>query len=182
MKDKAIVVVDLEATCWQPGHQPPGQNQEILEIGVAILHPTGEIELQTDEERLLVKPQVSQVSKYCTELTGITPEMVNGAYGFGTVQGQFEARYDVSNRTWASWGDWDRVMWLNNCRFFTSNYPFTGAHINVKDDFATKRGKRRSVGMEKALKDIKMPLEGTHHQGNDDAYNIAKLLRWVLEW
>ncbi len=182
MNNKAIVVVDLEATCWQPGHQPPGQNQEIIEIGVAVLHPTGEIERQTDEERLLVNPQFSKISKYCTELTGITQEMVNGAPGFGTVLGQFEIRYDVENRTWASWGAWDQGMFEKNCNFFRAIYPFTGSYINAKDEFAVKRGKRRGMGMARALKEIKIPLEGTHHKGNDDAYNIAKLLRWVLEW
>jgi len=29
-----------------------------------------------------------------------------------------------------------------------------------------------------ALLDI--PLEGTHHRGVDDANNIAKILRWIL--
>jgi len=32
------------------------------------------------------------------------------------------------------------------------------------------------VGMEKALQLLNLPLEGTHHRGVDDAWNIAGIL------
>ena len=179
MKKEPIVVVDLEATCWKEGHQPVGQQQEIIEIGVAILHPSGEIVRQKDEERLLVNPGKSRISKYCTELTGITQTQVNGRLGFGTVLGQFEAHWLTPGCTWASWGSWDTRMFEINCGFYGATYPFTGNYINVKDEFAVAR---RGVGMGRALKELRMPLEGKHHQGNDDAYNIAKILRWILKW
>jgi len=35
--------------------------------------------------------------------------------------------------------------------------------------------------MSGALEMLNMPLEGTHHRGVDDAKNIAKILRWILE-
>lgn len=31
-----IVVVDIEATCWEDG-PPPGQTNDIIEVGVALL-------------------------------------------------------------------------------------------------------------------------------------------------
>jgi inhibitor of KinA sporulation pathway (predicted exonuclease) len=33
-----ILVIDLEATCWQ-GDPPPGETSEIIEIGNAVLKP-----------------------------------------------------------------------------------------------------------------------------------------------
>ena len=37
-----IIVIDLEATCWE-GDPPPGQESEIIEIGLCILDvATGE--------------------------------------------------------------------------------------------------------------------------------------------
>ena len=35
--------------------------------------------------------------------------------------------------------------------------------------------------MAKALRMANIELEGTHHRGKDDAYNIAKILRKMLE-
>jgi inhibitor of KinA sporulation pathway (predicted exonuclease) len=68
-----ILVVDLEATCWN-GPIPEGMVNEIIEIGVCLLDVnTGEI---TDNRGIIVKPEHSVVSEFCTELTTITPELV----------------------------------------------------------------------------------------------------------
>ncbi len=180
MEDKTIIVVDIEATCWETEEErPQGTNSEIIEIGVAILHPDGTIDYQ--EEDMLVKPQMSSVSDFCTKLTSITQSMVNRHPGFGTVLGQFETRFDTKNRTWASWGDYDRTMFQNCCKTFGAQYPFPDSHINVKTEFAEKMGLEKGVGMPRALKMAKISLDGTHHRGKDDAYNIAKLLRFIRE-
>ena len=52
--------------------------------------------------------------------------------------------------------------------------------INVKTLFAITRSLRREVGMSKALQILGMPLEGTHHRGGDDAWNIAGILCDIL--
>lgn len=68
-----ILVVDIEATCWN-GPNPPGMKNDIIEIGICLLDiHTGDI---TDNRGIIVKPERSEVSEFCTELTTITPEMV----------------------------------------------------------------------------------------------------------
>jgi inhibitor of KinA sporulation pathway (predicted exonuclease) len=36
------------------------------------------------------------------------------------------------------------------------------------------------VGLDEALRLVGLPLEGTHHRGGDDAWNIAALLAAIL--
>jgi inhibitor of KinA sporulation pathway (predicted exonuclease) len=40
---------------------------------------------------------------------------------------------------------------------------------------------RHEVGMDAASQRIGLPLEGVHHQGDDDAWNIAALLISLLQ-
>ena len=65
-----IIVIDLEATCWE-GKPPPGEISEIIEIGICVLdQATGAI----DKNRgILIKPVHSAISPFCTQLTTITP-------------------------------------------------------------------------------------------------------------
>jgi inhibitor of KinA sporulation pathway (predicted exonuclease) len=55
-------------------------------------------------------------------------------------------------------------------------YPFSPKHINVKTLLAVALNWQREVGMARALQTLEIPLEGTHHRGGDDAWNIAKIL------
>jgi inhibitor of KinA sporulation pathway (predicted exonuclease) len=69
-----ILIIDLEATCWDD-RPPRGQESEIIEIGVCIMDAkTGKI---SQNEGILVKPQYSKVSPFCTELTSITQKMLD---------------------------------------------------------------------------------------------------------
>lgn len=69
-----IIIIDLEATCWQ-STVPAGQENEIIEIGLAVLDAkTGKI---TQNKGILIKPQRSSVSPFCTELTTITQDVLD---------------------------------------------------------------------------------------------------------
>lgn len=69
-----ILVVDIEATCWD-GPNPAGMENDIIEVGICLLDiHTGEI---TNNRGIIVKPERSVVSPFCTQLTTITPEMVD---------------------------------------------------------------------------------------------------------
>ncbi|MEN0056485.1 MAG: exonuclease domain-containing protein [Mucilaginibacter sp.] len=64
-----IIIVDLEATCWEPGGNYQKQQSEIIEIGICKLNmETGKI---TASEGILVKPIKSEISDFCTQLTSI---------------------------------------------------------------------------------------------------------------
>ena len=75
MKTTHIInIIDLEATCWK-GPVPEGQVNEIIEIGICQLDVnTGEI---SKNKGILIQPQRSEVSPFCTELTTITQELLD---------------------------------------------------------------------------------------------------------
>lgn len=175
-----IVVVDVEATCWKDS-PPLGEQNEIIEVGVCLLDTrTGEI---GQKRSLLVKPARSKVSEYCTKLTTITPEMVADGMLFAEACAILESEYNTKTRLWGSWGDYDRRMFESQCASFAVPYPFSTQHVNIKALFAEvhKRGSKvKQVGMLTALRTAKLNLQGTHHRGDDDAWNIARLLAYML--
>ena len=59
-------------------------------------------------------------------------------------------------------------------------YPFGPTHLNVKTLAAVVCGWSGEVGMSEALMQMGLTLEGTHHRGDADAWNIATILSRVL--
>ncbi|MEN5309768.1 3'-5' exonuclease [Chryseobacterium cucumeris] len=175
-----ILIVDLEATCWE-NRPPRGQESEIIEIGVCIMNAkTGKI---SKNEGILIKPQYSKVSAFCTELTTITQNMLDHeGIMLDDAFDILRAEYDSEELTWASYGNYDLNMLQNQARRFYIDYPMSDDHINVKTLFGEIHPTiRKSVGMNRALGELGMTLEGTHHRGVDDAKNIAKILHWCLK-
>lgn len=172
-----ILVIDIESTCWD-GPPPPGQENEIVEIGLATLDlGSGE---RIDRESLLVRPESSTVSAFCTELTTLTQEQVDGGISFAEACGWLVERYRSPQRTWASYGDYDRRQFVRQCDSRRIPYPFGPTHLNVKNLLALALGLHREVGMAQAISLLDLSLEGTHHRGGDDAWNIAGILAVLL--
>ncbi len=172
-----ILVVDLEATCWE-GDPPTGESSEIIEIGLCILDvATGE---RSDTQGILIKPQRSTLSDYCQKLTTITPEMLADAPSFSEACGLLMGKYESSERTWASYGDYDRLKMVQQCEDWGVPFPFGRSHINVKNLFALQQGLKHEVGLQQATALLDIPFEGTIHRGVDDAWNIAIVLDRVL--
>ncbi|MFZ1266587.1 MAG: DNA polymerase III, partial [Anaerolineae bacterium] len=57
-----ILVVDVEATCWQ-GEPPPGQSSEIIEIGLCLLDVA--TLARVERRDILVRPIRSTISAFC---------------------------------------------------------------------------------------------------------------------
>ncbi|RXR34894.1 exonuclease domain-containing protein [Flavobacterium piscinae] len=174
-----IIVIDLEATCWN-GQIPKGQVNEIIEIGICELDAkTGMI---SKNKGLLIKPERSVVSSFCTELTTITQELLDKeGVRFEEAIEMLKQDYQPDQYTWASYGQYDLNMLKKQCQLLNVHYPLGSHHINVKELFSEVRGMHKKVGMNGALALLNLPLEGTHHRGVDDARNIAKILYWCLE-
>ncbi len=172
-----IVVVDLESTCWE-GNPPAGQENEIIEVGVCtlVVH-TGE---RADRASILVKPERSQVSEFCTKLTTLTQADVDAGIGFREACQRLQKQYATKDRVFASYGDYDRRQFERQCTARGVAYPFGPTHLNVKNLFALHHRLEHEVGMDGALRMIGLPLEGTHHRGGDDAWNIAAILGRLL--
>jgi inhibitor of KinA sporulation pathway (predicted exonuclease) len=172
-----ILVVDLESTCWQ-GYPPAGQMREIIEVGLC---PVDVQKLERLEKRsLLVKPVRSKISEFCTQLTTLTDEHVHAAGTLADAVGILKKEYRSPDRLWASWGDYDRRQFERVCKELTVPYPFGVSHLNIKTLFAVMHADAGEMGLDEACKRIGMPLEGTHHRGHDDAWNIAGILCYLL--
>lgn len=169
-----MLVVDVESTCWEKdSDRGPDEVSEIIEIGVTLINlSTLDIE---STESILVKPINSSVSEFCTSLTTLTQSQVDEGITFQVACNLLRSKYVADQRTWGSWGDYDRNMFEKQCANLGIRYPFGIRHINLKNQFAVLRGLSKELGMDRALQSIGMELEGTHHRGSDDSKNIAKL-------
>jgi inhibitor of KinA sporulation pathway (predicted exonuclease) len=172
-----ILIIDIEATCWESAI-PDGQESEIIEIGLCIL------DVATWQRRLkrsiLVRPEHSTLSPYCTQLTTLTQEQVDQGISFIEACSLLKTEYSSQQRVMASYGEFDRQRFEKQCKDYHLAYPFTPRHINIKTLFALWHGLPKEVGMATALEIAGLPLEGTHHRGDDDAWNIAALFAGMM--
>nr|WSW68203.1 exonuclease domain-containing protein [Streptomyces sp. NBC_00995] len=170
-------VVDIEATCWD-GQPPPGAVSEIIEIGLTVVDLHARERLA--RHRVLVRPDRSSVSTFCTGLTGLTQSEVETGLPFADACRLLAAEHRAGARAWASWGDYDRLQFTRQCRATGTPYPFSHRHTNAKIPFTVAHGLRKRPGMAQALRIAGLPLEGRHHSGADDAWNIAALILDVV--
>lgn len=173
--EKEVLVVDIEATCWNDPGERGQQPSDIIEIGVV------QVNLQTGSigkrDGILVQPARSTISRFCTELTTLTPQQVaTEGVSFKEACDRLINEFQSRDRAWISWGDYDRLMFEQQCAATGVPYPFCKRHANAKLAFALRAGLTREVGMAQALKICHLKLDGTHHRGVDDALNIAKLV------
>jgi inhibitor of KinA sporulation pathway (predicted exonuclease) len=167
-----LIVIDVESTCDDPR---PSWQGEVIEVGVCFLDlRTLEI---TDQRGILVKPERTPITPFCTSLTTITPELI-AREGKSLFEAMviLQEQYKIRERTWASWGDYDRNQLIKDCN--SKKFGFPGersSHINIKNVLAVECGWDRESGLDLALKRWNMKLEGTHHRGKDDAVNVARI-------
>ncbi|MET9384761.1 3'-5' exonuclease [Streptomyces sp. NPDC002928] len=175
-------VIDLEATCWD-GQPPPGSVSEVIEVGLTVVDLRARERIE--RHRILVRPARSVVSAFCTELTGLTQDEVGRSVGFAEACRILTERHGAGARMWASRGDYDRHQFTRQCKADAVAYPFGHPaerhHINAKALFTDAYGLRRRPGMAQALRLAGLPLEGRHHSGADDAWNIAALVLDLVE-
>ncbi len=154
-----IIVIDIEATCWRK-QPPPGQENEIIEIGIATVDLP--LAKPMTKESILVKPEVSTVSDFCTELTTLTQAQVDTGVSFQEACDRLKKKYRTTDRVWASYGNYDRTQFEKQCLSRQIKYPFSPSHLNIKTLFAIFHQLPKEVGMAKALEILNLPLIGTH--------------------
>ncbi|WP_405056396.1 exonuclease domain-containing protein [Kribbella sp. NBC_01505] len=170
---RLLNVIDVEATCWQ-GDPPPGMTNEIIEIGLTTID--ADTWQRVAKHQLLVRPERSEISAFCTELTGLTAATVSAGVSFAEACKLLTSQYGAAERAWMSWGDYDRKQFERQCAATGVAYPFGPMHVNAKARFSEVRGLKRRPGMARALEIAGLPLEGRHHSGADDAWNIGALV------
>jgi inhibitor of KinA sporulation pathway (predicted exonuclease) len=171
------VIIDLEATCWEEGILT--DRMEIIEIGAVMLQSAAGPAIGEFER--FVRPIIAPIlSDFCKQLTTITQEQIDAAEDFKTVFPEFVRWIGAEDFIFCSWGQYDLNQLRLDCERHQMEFPPSlENHINLKNEFA-RVFKVRRCGMARALRHAKIPLEGTHHRGIDDARNIARLAMLVL--
>lgn len=177
-KRDSILIIDLEATCWR-GHPPVGMYNEIIEIGIAVFD--GKEKKVIESESLIIKPEYSEISPFCTELTTLTKEYVDKhGISFQEAAEILTTKYKSKQRLWGSWGKYDYNQLKKDCSKKKIDFPFSENHYNIKPLFSFKHGLNKDLGVSNALEYLGIPFQGTHHRGVDDAINIATLLKTII--
>ena len=172
-------VLDFEATCDTGKYFKP---QEIIEFPCIKLHPCTfqPCGLFHEYIRPLANPTLTN---FCTELTGITQDMVDDADEFSTVFQRFQTWFEAetvegSNVAFITCGDWDlRTMLPGQCEVSGLEIPdYLRRWINVKKSFSREmRHFPRSMAV--MMKNLRLTFEGRPHSGIDDTKNIAKIVQ-----
>ncbi len=174
------LVVDFEATC---DDRKPPKPQEIIEFPVLKVNAKT---LQTESVfHTYVQPTVHPIlTPFCTELTGITQDKVNGQPRLTNVLENLHSWMESNGLLdpaisfcFVTCGDWDlKTMLPGQCKYFDipiKNY--FRRWINIKHVFRDLTHQKPS-GMPTMLKCLDLSLDGRHHSGIDDSKNIAKIL------
>ena len=188
--DAPILIVDLEATCWESSRLPNGErqsigNMEIIEFGCALATRTGEL---LDSRSFLVRPvRNPDLSAFCRSLTGISQAMVNAAPPYPEVVRALDEWLGQPEESliWCSWGNYDRhhIQAESEAHGIAPRF-LSCPHLNLKRIWRRSTGQKKKTGLASALAFHNLAFEGRPHRGVDDARNIVRLLPfmdWELE-
>ena len=177
-----IIVVDLECTCCDDDSFPR-EEMEIIEIGAAIYQADNFQLIDKFSELVLPKKHLI-LTKFCTNLTGITQkELEEKGEKFELVIEQLQEWIDFTegNRCWGSWGAFDFYKMKSNCHQNRVFNPFEFLeHINLKEEFSKKIGKRKGYGLRRALSIGGFEFEGIPHRALPDTLNTGRLLPLIF--
>ena len=176
MQKNKVIVFDLEATCEKDDRNYP---KEIIEIGA--------VDNNGNEFDKFVKPIARpKLTEFCKNLTTINQSNIDNADRFPQVYKEFLQFIQKGNPetiTLFSWGAYDKRQLLNDLEL---NNVTEGKnlilqnHQNLKEYFHDKKG-YWPKGMKRVLKELHLPLDGTHHRGIDDSKNIMKIYKNITE-
>jgi inhibitor of KinA sporulation pathway (predicted exonuclease) len=177
VKSSKVVVFDTELTCWE-GKDNLYKSREVISMGACILDvETLEIK---DKFYMLSKPVRSEISEYCTNLTGITKEQAENANSFEHMCKSIMKDLDTKSHVSAAWGVDNEQMYYE-CRNKDCKYPFSSEFVNISLLYSLFMSKPINNGLEKSLVEIGMTFTGEKHDPYWDAYNAALILKFLLE-
>lgn len=171
-----ILVFDLECACWL-GRPPHGLRADIIEIGLCVLDmsTTG----ITDRKSILIKPANAVISSFCTELTGITQEMLDGdGVTFKEAMAMMKESIGTVTSS-ASWGKFDAYALRSDCVYYGVEFPLS-KHLNAQKTFKSKLKHKNETSVAGALAHFGRTFDGRQHRAGDDAYNTALILSEIL--
>ncbi|MEO1819930.1 3'-5' exonuclease [Pseudomonas sp.] len=181
-----ILVVDLEATCWDAS-APEGVTQsihtmEIIEIGCVLTNRLGTV---LDTRSFIVRPERQPIlSEFCIALTQITQAVVDNAPPLKDVIDQMNAWLEGAETIalWCSWGNYDLNQLTAQCALDNADSQLLSLpHLNLKKLWRRTTRQRKKTSLAQALAYHDLEFDGHPHRGVDDARNIARLMPF-LDW
>lgn len=173
-----VVVCDIEATCWVDGQSPPIDEMETIEIGCVLCDWNGSV---FDEFSSFVRPVKNPIlSAFCTQLTTITQDDVDGAPLFAEAMRLVDAWCKNRSGVWSSWGNYDRRLLADQEQRAKGRSVFLEMpHVNLKKSWRRTTKCRTHCGLQSALTFHGLSFEGTPHRAVSDARNTARLLPFI---
>ena len=184
---RRLLVVDFEMTC---GPGVTADVQDIIEIGTCVVWPASR-QMAGAPESMLVKPQRSRVTEFCTRLTGITPERVGQAPGFERQAGKLkELAVREGVDAWAGWGP-DHHILHRQCEALGVADPLDSVpYFDIRRLLSpvvnlaagAEDSSSKVLALKTALERMGLGFAGRHHSADADAHNAARLLAAVADW
>ena len=178
MSDRQFIIYDLEATCWR---SPKPRQVEIIEIGAVKVNEYLEV---VDEFCVFIKPILHpKIDKFCTKLTSITQDDVDGAPHFDEAIKMFEEWMDVGNVRTAlfSWGDFDRRQFVKDSQLHELRLDWLKYWACLQRHYSKFKGSSNQIGLKNALKLEGLEFDGVQHRAIEDARNMAELFKKVAK-
>lgn len=181
---KYLLILDFEANCSKDKLIYP---QEIIEFPIIPFNTeSGQIE---EKKKFHHYCRASiPITKFCTDLTGISQSMVDEGTDFKIVLKLLQKwllkhnfvnpiTYET-NFNWVTCGNWDlQTVLPNYCKYLKIKIPNNMSdYCNMKLWYKYKTGKKPR-GMVDMLNALNLPLVGRYHSGIDDCYNICQIVK-----
>jgi inhibitor of KinA sporulation pathway (predicted exonuclease) len=165
MKTDKLLIIDLELACWK--NKPPG---EIIQIGLCLIDFS---DRSMRHNAFYVRPKTDEISEFCTQLTGITAEMLTRlGHPLDEVLKSIQKYYPLKSVPVGAWGN-DFQLIIDSC---TDKDALGPDRLNLAIVHALIHKLPKSVGLDEALEMAQMKFFGTKHNAEDDAYNLGKLM------
>jgi len=162
-------------TCGYPEDtEPKVKTAEVIEFGIVEVNTRDLV--VTRKESILVKPRYGHITPYCTELTGITQEMVDDGISFEKACKRIRNSYGSKSRAWYAWGD-DARQVDAECAAKKCASPFGQKHVDLALLYCHLLGTKQKRGLYRALGERDIEASGEAHRAVDDAMNTA--LIWI---
>lgn len=153
--------------------------------------------IKVSEYQDYVKPVFNpELTKYCTDLTGITQFQVNKGKPFydsfkdhykwliQNVKPEFRDLPAMENIFMVTCGNWDLMTMLpTDCkRHKIKYYPAVYRRfIDIKSIYKKTLKTSKKYGLANMMKNINMKMDGRHHSGIDDCRNTGKLFEYLVQ-
>lgn len=171
-----ILLLDTELTCFEGADENNKSPSEIIQFGMAIVNlDTLEIERSgsyyVNNERVII-------SKFCTQLTGITQNMLyRQGLHLGHVAELLRERWGVSSKktqvvTWGCEPQWMKP----DFEIKRIDYPFRDNILDLSSYYKLGRGFKHGLRLIDVAEQYGVEVEKPIHDAKSDAITTARLL------